>query len=599
MGNSIGLTGTEAFNFGMRMRETSTRLGMSAQASEDSYTTMLDFYKQGALAMNMSVSEFGDYMNELSSDPAFVGLSNVIRSQGGDVQTALANEIKLRARTNRLLGLSNEQIKEQIMLENAKRWAPITERYQSEIQGNLLVNQLEKMSGLDLSPEAEAAFKQFNFDPKMMSEAQRELMAKEVRPFLVTAQGMYNEGLVKASAEMTREQALAFSRRQAVPQELVRLFATGSGMMEYIQQSEVVMANLEKVITGTTFTKEDVLNAISGGMERNTQNAELFDRIDKVMGLGAEEQAETKKSSANVEKVVKTMDLFRGAVMGGLTKILGGTIAIIGILTKGMLLRRLGANSLRGIGTGIFGGAQTTGGVAGNLANASKGAKSLGGSLSRLSKGIIGKGGFLLAATAAGGAMWDLGHAFGSGLYEFSLVQNAIANFADSMAWIVNKFKGLFGFGDDKEPPTIDESAAEARRNRLLMRLEQGRFTAGYKTAAEIQKMTVSELAKAQKEIIDHAAKKAAEAEVTESTSSSGRTLIEVQEESNQLMREQNANTKELVHHERDKREESRNGRARIDEARRAAVASAVGYKESVRSIRDAANQDYSLHGSP
>lgn len=606
MGMAIGLSGVEAFNFGMRMKETASRLGMASQASEDSYATMMKTYKQGALAMNMSVSEFGDYLNDLSSDPAFVSIANVIRSRGGDVQAALQKEIVLRARTNKLLGMSNEQIKEQIMLENAKKWAPLTDKYMSEINSNLLVSQLEKVSGLDLSPKAEAALKQYSFNPQLMSKEQKKLFQTEVMPFLSLAQGIYDENMAQQTMDMSDPERLAFSKQQGVVQELIRTFGSNSGLLPILERSAIATANMEKIIAGTRFTKDDVFAALSGTLERTPENEELFSRIDTIMGAGKEEQELLNIQEEQVD-LLKNLGFIKnilgGSVKNGLGKILLGMAGIAALLLKGSLIRSFGKGSIAGMGLGLLGKAFGT--LRSSVITLNPSMQAL---AAKLGPGILGKFGLVGIVGAMSAGLATLAYHKLPGFSEAiaDLIDGTI-EFYDKIKNMLKRIKKWFGFEDEKDEPKYstelqkeynmnNEQAAAARRTRIIAKLKAGEYTAGYSTVAQIEKATGDQLASAWQQITKFNQERMSQAEVTEQAGSTGKNQTQLMEETNERLGQLVDKNNELVLYERDKKEATSNARQRLAEMQRVAAADAANWKNTINKAMAEAEANYSLH---
>jgi hypothetical protein len=592
MGHAFGLNGQEAFHFGMRMRETAMQLGISSEASRDSYRTMTDMYKETAKTMNMSVSEFGDFMNEISSDPAMAGIANVIRSQGGDLQSRLANEIKLRAQTNKLLGLSNEQIKEQIMLENAKKWAPITERYRADVGVQNLVKQLEKSTGMTLSDEAKEAMRIQAFDPAAMNDEQRKLFQEQVVPFLRAAPAAYNEEISKMSEGMNFNQQMGLARQAAIQKELIRQYSDMAGTTDYLAQSEAVLANMQKFIGESNFTNQDVINAMAGTLERTPDNEELFSRIDTALG----KTEASPEAPGFIQKILEGLDFFTGIGVSGFGKAVGAFGGAVAIFAKTVLMNQLAQSALLGR-MGFKGG--------GIMGWRKQGIGIIGGDLTK----SIGKLGAVSKVAAVGGVAFlatevaKMGHSFGTWLYSFEGVQLAIADGIDNLVEETKKkmkyllMGPLAHFWDDEDKPSKSEEdqTASHRRNRLIDRLEAGRYTAGYNTLAEIKNLSNKQLENVQRELVRYRKEQLEKAELVEQEGSTGKSQTQLLEEQNEILREQTGNTDKLVKAEQKKEEERQGAKKRISDQLAAAEAAAAGWKDMTGSAISNAEADYGL----
>lgn len=268
LGKTFGMIKDEAFRFGMQLKDTGRIMGV-ANMTEDN---MMAFYGNAAKMMNMTVAEFGTHFNTMAKDPAFLAFINTMRLTGNATQESITEELANRIRMNKILGLSNENLQTRLNLENAKRWAPIVERYRSQIGVGQLIETYEQEMGVQLSEAHKAILLQKAFDPSTLTPEQQKIYTNEIAPMWTALPELLQEKLNKMAVDASDEDKQSVLDQIGVVKQMTALFG---GMVNSElwtpDESLIASASLQNVSDATGLTKLEIVQAMADGTAKSNE----------------------------------------------------------------------------------------------------------------------------------------------------------------------------------------------------------------------------------------------------------------------------------------------------------------------------------------
>lgn len=323
IGEVFGLIGTEGFHFGMRLRESTKLIGLARPDP----IVMRNFYQDAANSLNMSVTEFGEYFNDLSKDPAFASFANSIRSVGGNAQKAMVAEMKSRIKMNKILGLSNENLREQLNLENAKKWGPLADRYKSASGVDALIGIYEKKAGISVDKKDRDLLKIYAKTPELVRGKDRERV-DQLKANFALAPGIIIDGFQKridnAMARGDMGEASRIQTEYAHVMQVVRTYGTELAGKEFYDPEKIDKAMAYQA--GNDIDVRELLREINSG----TMDSGVLAEKLKVIYGGTEEldkegpTGTTKVYMEGKEMVIGYAQSALGQAIGGVTGALVG-----------------------------------------------------------------------------------------------------------------------------------------------------------------------------------------------------------------------------------------------------------------------------------
>jgi hypothetical protein len=619
-GKAFGLIGGEAFSFGMRIKESAKFTGMAADLNTKE---MVRFYKEAANALNVPIQEFGEIFNDMSKDPAFVGFANNLRLLGSSTQKVLVNEMKSRIKMNKILGLSNENMQQRLNMENAKKWAPIVEKYKSMMGAGQLAEQYERVLGIELSDDQKEILKKYAFDPSNLTAEQKKTFNETIAPLMEAGpalfQERYTQMIQNAQDRGDEAEANRLIAEKAQAQEILQLFGGFTGEMFDVNRSEQVNAALNNLADKTGISKEEIMNQITSG----TVNAQLQQAMDTLSGANelltgkeSEGYEQTGGYGMGTEFAYKEINEFvQGLTKSSLVQTFSG-IGVAGFTLASSMLQNallMKALTVGGLGqtaakAGILSKAFTK--VTGRfstfslnpfnktIAGAQVGVKGLDTGIRNATSGVAGSfktfsGNLLKVAGAAAMAyqVWELGTQAGTAMYEKWKDEDWFIGAGDILGKTIDFIKP---WGDDRA--SQDELDAEnirmvneARRNRLQAQLDkvgQGHLVKGMSTE-EINKRLgldgAGKALKAQAEAMEEANR------INETKGKSGKSVEELLEENNDIQRENQKMNKDKIAEDRVENEKRNSASDILAQARDAAKRSHEAAYTEVDSLRSTA----------
>lgn len=426
LGERFNLIGTEAFQFGMQLRESARLTGLSANLNEKS---MLSFYDKMSTSLNMTIMEFGDFFNSLAHDSSFVSFANSMSIYGNRAQDALEEEITRRARMNKILGLSNDALRERLALENAKRWAPITEKYRSRIGASMLIGKYEEFLGVSLDKQQKSILSQYMMAPQSLDAEQSKIFESTIRPLLTLGpelvQQKINE-MIKAAPESQKD---ALTQQLSVFQHLIGTFGGMGGELAFpVGQSAQALAQFNNIAQEYGKSQEDTLKDMVSGVAQ-IPGSELSDLFKVVSGESEATNEELLKANEKLGKGLEIYSDIRELLQGMALSVPGKLLAAAGSIGGGLLKSAFDAYFLRGVLTGSWGmGMKGAGSALGR------------GAVSALSLGAIPVAqtmGAKFVSMVGGAALWgplfyQMGTWAGNAMYEAWKDKDWFIDFADS-----------------------------------------------------------------------------------------------------------------------------------------------------------------------
>lgn len=467
LGESIGLSGEAAWQFTLKLRDSVRNLGLAASPS--SYAAMLEFYKDSALLLGKTTEEFAEEFSNLASDPLMISMVNNLLYQGEKANEAFKKEMTSRMRMNKLLGMTNEQLMEQIRLEQKQSYLPLEQKIRESIGKQLLAQSLNMnlstrqreildrgtMSGRNaLTPNERAIYDTL--------KAEMNLREVEMR--------MGENDYVRGSPGLNRDAQVAGAR------ELRRHFMDMAGSFTTQEEGNLIERQV-RALEEMGLSRNTVFQKLRGTMDLTADEKAI---IDKLTGEAAERPPDDGWRS-NIKDITTNIQNIRDAIINNpLLKMGLGLLGIIAAAVTKMAFGRWIGNIITG--SGGFGGTITK--VGSKIASAVKwGATAL---FRRLGPVAVGY----------------YAHKFGKYLNEehgMTLNNLVSEKITDKIFGLPNLYARLKGAGNplksDNDFLNASQDSSKTYLGNLLMGLNN-RFEDVALTSADIQHMTYDEIKK-------------------------------------------------------------------------------------------------------
>ena len=183
IGKKRGYTGNQSLDYGFKLMETSKLLGIS---SKQYAMDVENFQAEAAKTLNMTTGEFGEYFNELSKDPDFIGYTSTMGAKGSEYVDSLLEEMTIRTKMNKALGLTTESLKRNLAFENQKRTSGIAETIKRQIAMRMMTkvdNKAREKFGIPgMSKEDQVIYDQAQqFGVQSLSDTDRDKYLKTIQ----------------------------------------------------------------------------------------------------------------------------------------------------------------------------------------------------------------------------------------------------------------------------------------------------------------------------------------------------------------------------------------------------------------------------------
>lgn len=355
MGKKYAISGEEAFHYGLRMKEATQLLALGSKANLEH---MSDLYANSARLLNMTVDEFGEQFSEMANDPGLVAFMNIMKGTGPNMQATLAKELTTRIKVNKVLGQSNDHMKERMRLEAGNKFGGIEAFIKRQVGTSMEMDLLSDVTGIDFTEED---MRLGGMNRADMTSAEANTWETSGRVKYETAYAdaarKHTEALENASATLMADGTVVTveAARDAINQEyrgVMTILEAARGIHGQASVAETADAKYNTVVallSGTTLEGKatEVINDMMDWTDiRGSVGDSIADKLETTLGFN-----ETRiEASGTRQTALGVAENASGIVQSGIGKVLAGIVITLGnILAQNVLTNMiLSKNTLKG-----------------------------------------------------------------------------------------------------------------------------------------------------------------------------------------------------------------------------------------------------------